>query len=83
LAVPPASGQQPGVVGTGRLDAGHGREALQQRAKDVKLAGVVVLSGRPHAEHGDVLRREAEIDVAEIVERAHEQAGTNQQEQRQ
>ena len=83
LAVPSSSGQQPGSVGTGGLDAGHGRKALQQRAKHGELAGVVVLSGRPYAEHGDVLRREAEIDPPEIVERAHEQPGSDQQEQRQ
>ena len=83
LAVPAAAGQQPRRVGAHGLDAGHGRQALDQRAKHLKLASLVVLRGRPHAKHGDVLRRKAEIDLPKIVERPHEQAGTNQQEQRQ
>src|SRR5487761_1864961 len=66
---------------TGGPDAGGFREAAPQiTVEAVDLRGLVADEGGIDAEDHDIMRVEAEVDAAQILQRAYEQTGADEHE---
>ena len=78
-AVPATARQEAGAVRSHGLDAGYGREALDQRAEDLPLARLVVDGRGLHPERHHPLRLEAEVHAAQVLQRADEETCAHQQ----
>ena len=79
LAVPAAAHEEPRAVGADGLHAGHRGQALDQRAEDLALARLVVHDRGPDAHDDDVLGPQPEVHRAQLLQRADEEAGPDQE----